>query len=127
MKKKKKIDDRSEKESVRNKDSETDTDRARERSGGEAKYLTQQALLANACCDHDIKDHGSMSVEKGISLRRTAMLQSYQHGTSLNNNEDVALLSAKGARSRNVDVDSTTSNCIDVDGKACEDKVDGGM
>ena len=62
----KKIEDRSEKESVRDKDSETDTDRARERSGGEAKYLMQQALLANACCDHDIKDHGSMSVEKGI-------------------------------------------------------------
>ncbi len=29
-----KIDDRSEKESVRDKDSETDTDKARERSGG---------------------------------------------------------------------------------------------
>ena len=65
-KKKKKKSKTEAKKSVRDKDSETDTDRARERSGGEAKYLTQQALLANACCDHDIKDHGSMSVEKGI-------------------------------------------------------------
>ena len=77
----KKIDDKSKKESVRDKDSETNTDRERERSEGDAKYLTQQAPLANTCCDHDIKDHGSMSGEKGIVASYSDVAIPYQHGT----------------------------------------------
>ncbi len=60
----------SEKEIARynEKDKESDATRKkkerRDNKASEDKDLTQQAFLADACCEHEIRKDGSMSVEK---------------------------------------------------------------
>ena len=57
---------------MRDKDSETNTDRERERSEGDAKYLTQQALLAHNSCDNKIKKGISRGAKtaQGVEIKR---------------------------------------------------------
>jgi hypothetical protein len=84
----------SEKEIVRynEKDKESDATRKKKERGNnkvsEDKDLPQQAFLADACCEHEIRKDGSMSVEKGIVISISDVAIPYQHGTSLDNSEE---------------------------------------
>ncbi len=56
-----------------------------------------------------------MNAEKGITPSKGSVAIPYQHETSTNNDENVALLSAKGEGSDHVNVELTASDRITVD------------